>query len=66
MRQELKKPILLFEKLWTVEDLSKYLKVSEKTIYDWVHKKFIPYQKINRLLRFRHSEIEKWLSNQGG
>ena len=64
MSRENKKPILLFEKLWTVEELSEYLKVSVKTIYDWVHKKTIPFQKINRLLRFRPSEIEKWLSHQ--
>jgi len=66
MRRELNNTHLLFEKLWTVEELSEFLQVSDKTIYDWVHKKSIPYQKINRLLRFRPSEIEKWLSNQGG
>lgn len=65
MRQELKKPILLFEKLWTVEELSEFLNVRIKTIYDWVHKRSIPYQKINRSVRFRPSEIEKWLSQQG-
>ncbi len=62
MRQELKNPNLLLEKLWTVEDLAGYLKVSVKTIYDWVHKRSIPFIKVKRLLRFRPSEIEKWLS----
>jgi len=66
MVQGIKNPVLLFEKFWTVEELSEHLKVSVKTIYDWVHKRTIPYQKINRLLRFRPSEIEKWLSKQGG
>lgn len=52
-----------FENFWTVTDLAEHLKVSPATIYDWVHQRVIPYQKIRgRLLRFRPSEIEKWLS----
>lgn len=55
----------LFEKLWTVTDLAENLQVSDKTIYDWVHKREIPFQKVGRLLRFRPSEITKWLSSKG-
>lgn len=52
-----------FENFWTVTDLAGHLKVSPATIYDWVHQRVIPYQKIRgRLLRFRPSEIEQWLS----
>ncbi len=55
----------LFENLWTVTDTAEFLKVSEKTVYDWVHKKQVPFVKINRLLRFQPGEIKKWLQNGG-
>ncbi len=54
-----------FEILWTVEETAKYLRVSNKTIYDWVHKRQIPFLKLKRLLRFSPNEIAKWLSNGG-
>lgn len=56
----------LFEKLWTVTDLAEHLQASKKTIYEWVHLKKIPFLKVGSLLRFRPSEIEKWLSSKGG
>lgn len=65
MNRESKNSPLFFEKLWTVEELSEYLNVRVKTIYDWVHRRSIPYQKVNRALRFRPSAIEAWLSQQG-
>jgi excisionase family DNA binding protein len=56
-----------FENLWTVTDLAAHLQVSPKTVYDWVHHRVIPFTKIRgRLLRFRPSEIERWLSQEGG
>lgn len=55
----------LFENLWTVTDTAEFLKVREKTIYDWVHKKQVPFIKVNRLLRFKPSEIAKWLQTGG-
>ena len=55
----------VFENLWTVTDLAQYLRVSEKTVYDWVHKREVPFQKVNRLVRFKPSEIEKWLNSKG-
>jgi len=60
---------LVFEKLWTVTDVAEYLRVSEKTVYDWVHKRQIPFRKVRRLLRFKPSQIERWLlerSNHDG
>jgi excisionase family DNA binding protein len=55
---------LVFENLWTVKDLAEYLRVEKKTIYDWVHKREIPFQKVNRLVRFRPKEVEAWLSSK--
>lgn len=61
-----KESIPLFENLWTVTDTAEFLKVKEKTIYDWVHKRIIPVHKVNNhLLRFKRSEIERWLTSNG-
>ena len=49
----------------SIEGLAKYLDVSVKTIRKWVLKRQIPYHKIMGVIRFRISEIEKWI-NDGG
>jgi excisionase family DNA binding protein len=43
--------------------LSKYLSVSSKWIYQRTHAKEIPHIKIGGMLRFRKSEIDKWISS---
>jgi len=39
------------------------LDVAEKTIRKWVLNKDIPYRKIHKLIRFRLSEIERWIES---
>lgn len=56
---------LFFQNLWTVTDTANFLKVSKKTVYDWVHKRQIPFIKVRRLLRFKPEEIAKWLHTGG-
>lgn len=50
------------EKLITPQELADSLGVSISTIYDWSYQKRIPRVPGMRLLRFRESEIEAWLS----
>ena len=45
----------------TIEELAEYLKLAEQTIRRWVLNREIPYRKIKRVIRFRVSEIEKWI-----
>ena len=52
------------DKYFTVEELSKYLQYAEKTIYKWVLNQEIPYIKINQTVRFKLSDIEKWLDEK--
>ena len=52
------------EKLLNVKDLSQLLCVKQSTIYDWVHQGIIPYYKVNKLVRFRESEINEWLKKK--
>lgn len=49
------------EKLLTIKQLSEYLQVSPKTIYNWTHTGRIPYIKIHNSVRFKEDRINKWL-----
>ena len=53
------------ETYMTVEELAGYLKVAEQTIRRWVLNREIPFCKIKKVIRFRLSEIEVWVSNNG-
>ena len=47
----------------TIEEVAKYLRVSERTVYDWAQKGEIPSGKIGTVWRFKKSEIEKWVND---
>jgi len=44
-----------------IEELAAMLKISEQTIRRYVLNKTIPFHKIGKAVRFRPSEIEKWI-----
>ncbi len=48
----------------TIEEVARYLRVSERTIYDWAHQGVIPCGKIGATWRFRRSEIVRWVDNK--
>lgn len=52
------------ENFLTIEDLSKWLMISEKTIRDWVYKRQIPFKKVGNLIRFVPSEIHRWIEER--
>jgi len=47
----------------TIEEVAKYLRVSERTVYDWAQKGEIPSGKIGTVWRFKKSEIEQWVNS---
>ena len=49
----------------SIEELAKYLSVAEKTIRKWVLNEDIPYRKIHKVIRFRLSEVERWIESGG-
>jgi excisionase family DNA binding protein len=49
------------DNLFTVITLALHLHVSEQWVYDRVSLNEIPYMKMGKFLRFRKSEIDKWL-----
>ncbi|MBU1044698.1 MAG: helix-turn-helix domain-containing protein [Candidatus Omnitrophica bacterium] len=52
------------DKLITLKELSEILKVPPSTIYSWTHMQFIPHYKLGKSLRFKESDIEKWLQKR--
>jgi nitrogen PTS system EIIA component len=48
----------------TIEEVAKYLRVSERTVYDWAQKGEIPSGKIGTVWRFKKSEIEQWVNDK--
>ena len=53
------------ENYLTIEELAVYLKLAEQTIRRWVLNREIPFHKIRKVIRFRVSEIEKWIDGVG-
>ena len=49
----------------SIEELAKYLSVAEKTIRKWGLNEDIPYRKIHKVIRFRLSEVERWIESGG-
>jgi PTS system nitrogen regulatory IIA component len=54
------------EDILTIDEVAQYLRVSERTVYDWAQKGEIPSGKIGTAWRFKKSEIEKWVNERLG
>ena len=59
---------MIFEnpgELLSVSEVARSLRVSEKTIYGWVYRNLlVPIRVGPRLIRFKKTEIERWLHSQ--
>ncbi|MCK5213994.1 MAG: helix-turn-helix domain-containing protein [Candidatus Omnitrophica bacterium] len=51
------------EQLMKIDDLSVYLRVKKRTVYDWVKKGKIPAIKTVGQWRFKKETIDAWLEN---
>jgi len=49
----------------TVRELADYLRLNVQTIQRWVINREVPFHKIKKVIRFRVSEIEKWVTESG-
>ena len=49
----------------TIEELAGHLKLAVQTIRRWVLNREIPYRKIRKAIRFRLSEVERWIDTGG-
>ncbi len=52
------------DEILTIEEVAKYLRVSERTVYDWAQKGEIPAGKIGTVWRFKKSEVERWVNEK--
>ena len=52
--------------LMTIEDLAVYLKVTRRTIYDWLKHNKIPAVKLIGQWRFRRDKIDAWIDGSTG
>jgi excisionase family DNA binding protein len=50
----------------TVNEVAKYLKVNERTIYRLAASSGLPAFKVGNSWRFKHSELEAWIKSQQG
>jgi len=46
-----------------IHELSEYLGIKKSTLYSKVESGEIPHFKVGRLIRFRKSEVEKWMES---
>jgi PTS system nitrogen regulatory IIA component len=52
--------------IMTVEEVAAYVRVSERTVYDWAQKGEIPCGKLGSTWRFRRSDINEWVNTRLG
>ena len=55
---------MIEEEILTIDEVAKYLRVSERTVYDWAQKGEIPSGKIGTVWRFKKTDIEQWVNNR--
>lgn len=48
----------------TIEEIAQYLRVSERTVYDWANKGSIPCGKLGTTWRFKRIEVERWVDQR--
>ena len=52
------------ENYWKVNEVAAALQISVQTVYRYVANGEIPFHKLNRSVRFKPSEIERWIENK--
>ena len=50
--------------IMTAQEVAEFLRVSERTVYDWATSGTIPAGKLGTTWRFKRSEVEKWVDEQ--
>ncbi len=50
----------------TIEEVAEYLRVSERTVYDWAQKGVIPSGKLGTTWRFKRTEVVQWVDRNLG
>lgn len=48
----------------TVDQLAEKLQVKPRTVYQWVHERYIPVVKLGSLVRFSPAGVSSWLKTR--
>jgi len=52
------------ENYWKVQEVAVALQISVQSVYRYVANGEIPFHKLNRSVRFKPSEIERWVESK--
>jgi len=52
------------ENYWKAREVAAALQISTQTVYRYVANGEIPFHKLNRSVRFKPSEIERWVESK--
>jgi len=52
------------DELWTIHDVARYLRIHEKTAYDWAAQGRLPCIRLGGRLRFDPVELGRWVDSQ--
>lgn len=52
------------EQLLNIEEVEKLLNIKKSTLRAWIFGNRIPFIRIGRLIRFKASDLEAWVSNR--
>jgi PTS system nitrogen regulatory IIA component len=55
---------MIEDDILTIEEVAKYLRVSERTVYDWAQRGELPAGKIGTVWRFKKADIESWVNDR--
>ena len=50
--------------IMTIEEVASYLRVSERTVYDWAQKGELPGGKLGTTWRFKRQDVEHWVNSR--
>jgi len=50
--------------IMTIEEVADYLRVSERTVYDWAQKGDLPGGKLGTTWRFKREDVESWVNSR--
>ncbi len=53
------------ERWLTVDDICRYLNVSNETIYKWIEQRKMPAHRVGRRWMFKQSEVDDWVRSGG-
>jgi PTS system nitrogen regulatory IIA component len=57
---------MINQSLMTITELAGYLKVTRRTVYEWLKNGKIPAVKLVGQWRFKKDKIDQWLEEQSG